>query len=524
MNAGSRRFSRPRRSILIFVGLGGALLAADRAWLQPVSVDFDETPGWSTNISPVESAPTDFSAPADPAGSRRPELSMTQLLHGPLFSKPSSGWSWRLAPEKTELTSAWMAQQSGGTHSATQTDYWVQPSFFTTAAVAHSAILAPTAPAAVTASGTWISNASGLWSNSANWSGGVVADGQPNTADFSMLNITSNVTVTLDSSREIGHLSIGDTDGTHRYTISPSGGSTLSFFASGNSEGALPSNITQVATSAGDTISVPILMNSDLNIRNFSTTNPFTISGSIGANPGPQRFLSFNPSSSPLATGDIIVSGNIGPPGALLHVQVLGGRITFTGTNTYAGGTLVDGGTLLINGDNSGATGAVWVQGGGTLGGIGKIGGSVETFDGTITGATIGTVGTLTLLGNVNLSTGEGTGTYVADIFQNTSDLLAITGTLTLGTIDGSGSNLIVSGTLDGITTYTIATFSDLVDDFHFGATTGIPGNYTIVYNDMNIQLVPNAIPEPSTWIGGALGLAAMGWTMRRRQRLRQTR
>ena len=65
-----------------------------------------------------------------------------------------------------------------------------------------------TAPAA---SGTWTNTSSGLWSGTTNWSGGIVADGSGNTADFSTMDITADVTNHLDSARTIGNLIFGDT-------------------------------------------------------------------------------------------------------------------------------------------------------------------------------------------------------------------------------------------------------------------------------------------------------------------------
>jgi hypothetical protein len=93
------------------------------------------------------------------------------------------------------------------------------------------------------------------------------------------------------------------------------------------------------------------------------------------------------------------------------------------------------------------------------------------------------------------------------------SDLLAITGNFSLG----QGSILDIQGTADGITTYTLATFGSRDDLFE--TVLGIPGGYSLVYHDMDIQLVP--IPEPATWIGGALVLGALGFMQRRRLRRR---
>jgi autotransporter-associated beta strand protein len=71
--------------------------------------------------------------------------------------------------------------------------------------------------------GVWIADASGTWSNPANWSGGLRANGPGYTADFSALDITANRIVTLDSSRSIGALKFGDTSGPQSWSLSSSG-------------------------------------------------------------------------------------------------------------------------------------------------------------------------------------------------------------------------------------------------------------------------------------------------------------
>jgi fibronectin-binding autotransporter adhesin len=194
---------------------------------------------------------------------------------------------------------------------------------------------------------------------------------------------------------------------------------------------------------------------------------------------------------------------------------VSGGLVTLTGTNTYNGGTYVTGGTLLVNGNNSGATGIVQLYGSGSLlGGTGTIGSTVYMYGQTITGATDTTVGTLTLNQNLLMATGEGAGgTYLANLSGSTSDLLKITGFLTLG----FGTTLDIDGSADGITTYILATFASHTGTFQ--TVMDIPSGYTLVYNPTDIELVPTAIPEPATWIGGALALGAIGFMQRRRLR-----
>lgn len=82
------------------------------------------------------------------------------------------------------------------------------------------------------------------------------------------------------------------------------------------------------------------------------------------------------------------------------------GTLTLTGANSYAGTTLVNAGTLLVNGDQSAARGGMTVFSGATLGGTGTIGGNVALLDGAIL-APGESPGTLTINGNLSLAGGS---------------------------------------------------------------------------------------------------------------------
>jgi len=114
--------------------------------------------------------------------------------------------------------------------------------------------------------------------------------------------------------------------------------------------------------------------------------------------------------------------------------------LTLTGTNSYAGATNVNGGTLLVNGDQSAATGLTTVLAGATLGGTGILGGSVDMSAGGTLAAGSNGVGTLTINGNLALG---GTSHLAFDLGQAgavggaLNDLVNVGGNLTLdGTID----------------------------------------------------------------------------------------
>src|SRR5215831_7255220 len=65
-------------------------------------------------------------------------------------------------------------------------------------------------PSALAASGTWVLPAGGSWTNAASWSGGIIADGSGNNANFSTVTLSSDAIVTLDAARTIGNLTFDD--------------------------------------------------------------------------------------------------------------------------------------------------------------------------------------------------------------------------------------------------------------------------------------------------------------------------
>lgn len=95
-----------------------------------------------------------------------------------------------------------------------------------------------------------------------------------------------------------------------------------------------------------------------------------------------------------------------GTGGVLSLTKTGTGTLTLTGTNTHTGATTVQAGTLVVNGDQSAATGLTSVADGATLAGNGTIGGDVTLAD----GASLkpgNSPGTLTINGNLALSGGS---------------------------------------------------------------------------------------------------------------------
>lgn len=89
-----------------------------------------------------------------------------------------------------------------------------------------SAVLTITMPLVI-GNGTWRSDLSGDWSDTAKWTSAFPANGSGASANFSTLDITADRTVTLDSSRAVGSLAFGDTSGTQNWTLASTDGASL---------------------------------------------------------------------------------------------------------------------------------------------------------------------------------------------------------------------------------------------------------------------------------------------------------
>lgn len=105
--------------------------------------------------------------------------------------------------------------------------------------------------------------------------------------------------------------------------------------------------------------------------------------------------------------GNSTVAGDT--PGSLTKRGA--GALTLSALNTYTGATTVSAGALLITGDASAATGTVTVASGGTLGGTGRLGGSVSVQTGGRQAFAIATLpanqATRTIAGSLTLAAGN---------------------------------------------------------------------------------------------------------------------
>jgi fibronectin-binding autotransporter adhesin len=203
--------------------------------------------------------------------------------------------------------------------------------------------------------------------------------------------------------------------------------------------------------------------------------------GSIVGNVVNGGALAFNRSNTYTFGGLISGSGTLNQLGS--------GTTVLTGNNTYTGATTVQSGTLLINGNQSGATGLTSVQSGGTLGGNGTIGGSVVVADGGALNP--GTSpGTLTINGNLSLSAGSILNYEFgqADVAGGTlNDLTIVHGNLVL---DGTLNVTATPGGSFGAGLYRIFNYDGALTDNGLELGTMPPGVFqvqTFVPNQVNL-------------------------------------
>jgi fibronectin-binding autotransporter adhesin len=238
------------------------------------------------------------------------------------------------------------------------------------------------------ASGTWIGdgaaggNDGGNWNDSTKWSGGTIADGADNTADFSTIDINASTTVTLNGSHIIGNLSFADaTTPSNDYTLSSSGGSILTLQTTSGTP-----TIT-VAGGSGRSATISATLNGNQGLiktgsgtlilsGNNTTTGSF-YSGTTTVNQGTLSVRNSNAvgdvslaSGTTLNVGssnNVTLSGNISGQGGLT-IGNGSGAMTLLGDTTYSGGFSQTGGTLSLGtGTNLGlGTGTFSINGGRT--------------------------------------------------------------------------------------------------------------------------------------------------------------
>jgi autotransporter-associated beta strand protein len=333
---------------------------------------------------------------------------------------------------------------------------------------------------------------------------------------------TGNGTATFNFSGAISGSASLTKSGTSLLTLSGANTYTGATIVNG---GTLRAGVATVGTTSGafgvnSAVTLANTAGATLDLNGFSNTiGSLTGGGAAGGNVtlGSATLTVGSDNTSPGAYAGVISgTGGLTKSGT--------GTLTLTGQNTYGGGTIVNAGTLLANNATaSTGSGAVVVNNSGTLSGTGKITGSVTLNNSAVINA--GTVGTVNTTFATGALTMKDTSILSVDMTSTTADKINVTGGISLvggtvmlqlnipnGTVFAAGTqftllNNITAGAISG-TFSNAPTGTDLINGYYWTASyTGGDGN----------DFVLTAVPEPSTWVAGALALAAVGYTQRRR-------
>jgi len=196
-------------------------------------------------------------------------------------------------------------------------------------------------------------------------------------------------------------------------------------------------------------------------------------------------------------------NGVVPVTGATVNLSKVGsGVLTLSNANSYTGTTTVTTGTLLINGDQSLATGTVTVGTSGTLGGGGFVGGAT-TINGTLSPGT--SPGLLTFNSSLTLA-------------GTSNSLFEINGTnegITYDSVDILGS-LTYGGTLSidfGFTPVLLSTYN--LFDFagqsgNFSSLVFLDSGFDGTFSTSTGILTVTAVPEPTTMALVGIGLGVL--------------
>jgi autotransporter-associated beta strand protein len=229
------------------------------------------------------------------------------------------------------------------------------------------------------------------------------------------------------------------------------------------------------------------------------------LAGASGATLGPGNGSSSNPTWRVGAKNtDATFAGIIVNAGTTSLIKTGNGMWTLAGANTYTGTTVVNGGTLVVNGNQSAATGSITVNTSGALGGNGTNGGAA-TINGTLSPGV--SIGRLTFTNTVTFG-GGGKAFIEISKTPKTNDLVRVLGALTYnGTLIVTN----LSGTLasgDSFKIFDAPTYNNGFSAFSLPALGGGLGwNTSTLASDGTISVIAVTVPSITGITVGSSGI-----------------
>lgn len=258
-----------------------------------------------------------------------------------------------------------------------------------------------------------------------------------------------------------------------------------------HSLGALDLSSVTLTVNKGTNVSASAVVSfTELKLTGGNDFNPVTLAGdadiTVGSasitNNGIAKRLQLDGTSASNSIGTIS-NGIAGASISLIKANT--GTWTLTGDNSYSGNTSVLAGSLVINGNQSTANGAVTVgdnnlpNGQATLGGTGTVGGAITVLsDGILAPGT--TTGTMNAASSVTLN-----GRLAIQIDGLAADRLVVAGNLNIA---NATLDFILPGAGATAPEYLIATFGTLTGSI-FATVTDLPPDYEIIYDLVNRQI-----------------------------------
>jgi fibronectin-binding autotransporter adhesin len=268
------------------------------------------------------------------------------------------------------------------------------------------------------------------------------------------------------------------------------------------------SNGTKLTTqgSVGRSLGNKVALAGDVTLGYAANVGTITLAGDVDLKGGVRTITG-------ISTNGNVISGVVSNGG----LTVNGGKLTLSGNNIYAGTTTVsNNGILIVDGDQSAATGAVTIESGSTLLGSGTIGGAT-TVDGFLKPGN--SPGTLSFADALNLGSTSETTFEIASLVSY--DVLKGDGSNVI-TFD-SGADIIFDfgGGAIGNGTYTVLqNWASIVDNgavISLVGTNGLTSGQSIDVSNLMINGTLSVIPEPATV--GLFVISSVGLILARRVR-----